>query len=247
VGKRNITESSIPLLVQGLKLSNPEAAYFEKLVHFTQAQTTEKRELYGRELTKQSRSPKELREIRSRLRFMTDPLCPRMLALLTLEDAPRNLTDLALVLGVSESDASQALRTLENLNLVTDWMANVDHFEVKEDLGNLGLQSFYRKSLEESARAIELPVETRNFQFALFPLSADEYEKFTKEINDFLIQALGRYGANEGKSKRLYQVTTSLIPVSQPILHSDERRRVPVGYSQHTQSELSHQNEGVIK
>src|SRR6185295_19707366 len=49
-GKRNISEESIQKIARGLKLKREEADYFKTLVYLNQAESTEDKKLYAKEL-----------------------------------------------------------------------------------------------------------------------------------------------------------------------------------------------------
>lgn len=231
MGKRAITDSAMPILIRGLHLKKSDAEYFEKMVRFTQSGTIEQKERYARDLARTSQAQEKLTEIQNHLRFFSNPLIPRLQTLLTLEDLPKTIPHLAETLQTPEAEISSCLYTLQELGLAeaqgNEWSTQVSHFEVKENLGNLALQSFYRKSFQTCIDAIALPVETRNFQSALFPLSPEDYQRFSEELSQFLKQALARYGADRAPHRRLYQITYGLTPVSRPIFRIEKSRSVP--------------------
>jgi uncharacterized protein (TIGR02147 family) len=236
-GKRSITESSIPLFVKALKLSSGEARYFEKLVRFTQASALEQRQEILRELMRGQGARFDRSEIKDYYDLVSTPIGPRLQVLLSAEDIAKTPENLAELMGASQTETSRLLEKMKRLGLAreistplgTEWRANVTRFEIKDHLGDLALQSFHRKSLEEASHAISLPIETRHYQSAVFFLSESEYKKFREEMSRFIEATLLSHDQDQAKGRRLYQLNLGLIPVSKPILRADKFQRAPVG------------------
>ncbi|MGZ3773258.1 MAG: TIGR02147 family protein [Pseudobdellovibrionaceae bacterium] len=237
-GKRSVTEKSIPLFVRGLGFNRVEADYFERLVRFSQAETLEHQEYRLQDLLQGRGATFERMLVKDHYHLVSSPLGPRLQVLLTLTDIKKTAEILAWLLGSTVETVTPLLQALERLGLaypdansegVVSWAASANGIEVPDQLGNLGLQSFHRRSLEEAVDALDLPVDTRAYQSAIFPLSEEEYRQFRAESKNFLEAMLGRFSANRGHGRRIYQINLNAIPVSQPILRERIAVSAPVG------------------
>ncbi|MGZ6442174.1 MAG: TIGR02147 family protein, partial [Pseudobdellovibrionaceae bacterium] len=237
-GKRSITEKSIPLFVRGLNFNRTEADYFERLVRFSQAETLEHQEYRLQDLLQGRGTTFERTLVKDHHLLISSPLGPRLQVLLTLTDVKKTANNLAWLLGTTVEEVTPLLQSLERLGLasrgvnsagIESWNASMNGIEVPEQLGNLSLQSYHRRSLEEAVEALSFPVETRAYQSAIFPLSEEEYGQFRKEMTGFLETMLGRYSSDCGEGRRIYQINLNVIPVSQPILRERIAASAPVG------------------
>ena len=226
-GQRSMTAASVETFVKGLKLTGVDAAYFRKLVDFSQAATQAEREDLMLELGKQSRNLGH--EVRDSFRFLASRFVPRLLILLSWPDIEQNPQILAQLLGVESEEIKEWLASLEQQGLIVKEGEKNGHafyrtsgqtFRVGDDLGNLALQSFHRRSLEEAARAMDLPKQTRWYQAVVMPLTAQEYAQVQEQTLNFMQSLLKRYLGGSPEPRRLYQLNLNLIPVSETIIRS---------------------------
>jgi hypothetical protein len=104
-----------------------------------------------------------------------------------------------------------------------------------DTLGNIALQSFHRKSLEESIEAISLPTETRRYQSLVMALTPDQFHELHEDLRAQLTKSLERFESKSGEQKRIYQINLNIIPVTEPILR--EQNRAPVASTEHNKEE----------
>jgi uncharacterized protein (TIGR02147 family) len=229
VGKRSITENSIPLFIDGLKLKKSDGEYFSLLVRLNQAGNLSAREHYARELSLLRKRSGLRTEIRDQYLFLSSHLAPRLQVLISMDGLNRSPENLAWLLGTTRSKTQEMLEMLERLELARlepgedgagQWVGTKKDFEVKQSLGNIALQSFHRRSLEEAISAIDSVPESRRYQSGILPLPADKLQSASEEINDFLRQFLDKYKVSQGSNRRLYQINLNIFPVSKPILQS---------------------------
>jgi uncharacterized protein (TIGR02147 family) len=243
VGHRRITENSIPIFVKGLKLNSRDAEYFAALVRLTQAESLASREYHAMEVTRlrahARTSTPETRVVTDHYHFLSSHHGPKLQTLLSLRDLSKTPEVLAKLLDITEPKVMDLLETLERIDLArkstnypNQWEATSDNFEVKPLLGDLALQSFHRKSLEEAVRAMDQPRNTRRYHSVLVVLSEQDYERIALEVQETLDRLLSSCQSNLGENRRLYQLNASLIPVSQPISRTElkTQSRVSVGH-----------------
>jgi len=242
VGKRNITERSIPKFQKSLKLTQKEQSYFLNLVRFSQAPTAERREYYAKFLQKKI-SGTSSTIIADHYQFLSSSTGPKLMALLTMKDVPWTKERIHSHLGVPMRVLSTWLLTLERLGLAQQiketesvrWIATISRFKVPEKIGDLALKSFHRKSLEHAITAIDEESD-RRYRALYVPLSKDEFNEIQETVQQFIDDILDKYLTDEGQNRRLYQMNLNLIPVSNPILHSDVCLSESVGLNKKKQT-----------
>jgi len=230
MGKRRITENSVALFIKGMKLSKSDGEYFAAMVRFTQAESSTAREYYAEEIARLRRHlrPSASQLVHDHFRFLASHHGPRVQTLLSLSDLRKTPSVLANLLEIPDSLVTENLESLERLGMARveeskhlgsepEWSSNSNVFEVKTSLGDAALQSFHRKSLEESLKAIESNPSERRYQSILIPLTADEYEGMVAELQRTMTEFLNRNQSDIGEKRRLYQLNANLIPVSQTV------------------------------
>jgi uncharacterized protein (TIGR02147 family) len=234
VGKRNLTEDVAELITKSLKLSQTEARYFSHMVGLSRAATLEQKEHHSRELsklhTKFSLRSHEILEISKKdiFDFLSSYKMPRLQVLLTLEDIEKTESRLASLLGTKESEVKQQLEILQKLGLATkddngQWQAQESQLMAPDELGNIALQSFHKKSLEEAIEAINLPKETRRFQSLVTPLTEEQMQQVHNNLRTCFEQTLASFDSNSGHGKKVYQINLNMIPVTGSIIRDEDR------------------------
>lgn len=232
MGKRSITERSLSLFLQKLELNRAEQDYFAALVGFNQAPSLAARELYAGKLRRLYRQSSGRNLVQDIYHFLSSHQGPRVQALLSLADFQSSDKELADRLHLTLGQVQELLSLLEKIGLARSeqrgdlvvWRATVSNFEVKEELGNVALQSFHRRSLEDAIHAIDQNPQERRYDSALLPLTAEEFREAHAEILDFLKDLTARHRSDSGLERRLYQLNVNLVPVSKPIVRASSSR-----------------------
>lgn len=237
VRQRNLTTDVTDLISKSLRLSAAESKYFTALSALSRAKTLNEKESYSAELSKLHKKfalrNHGILEISKQdiFEFLSSYKMPRLQVLLTLNDIEKSPQNFAKLLGTSEAEIIQHLEQLKILGFAEElepnqWVARESQISTPDVLGNIALQSFHRKSLEEAARAIDLPKQTRKFQSMVIPLTEDQFEILHAKMRLFLEETLEKMESQDGLNKRIYQINLNIIPVSAPILR--ENTHVPV-------------------
>lgn len=224
LGKRNLTQESLPRVIKALKLKKAEAQYFENLVNYNQSVSYQSREFFFNKLT-QSKNPDRKADVRDMYTYLSNYQSPRVQLLLTKSDIERTPLNLASMLGLTETQVLGILENLQDLGLAEEehgqWRSEEKALEVKEELGNLALQSFHRKSLEEALRGLELAPSNRQFNALVLSLTEKDYKTIGKDVNDFLDHLLAKYPSEKNQNEKIYQFNLNLIPVSADLIRKE--------------------------
>jgi len=219
VGKRSMTQSSTLQFSRNLKLKKNEAEYFELLVKFNQAIDIETRKHYEKEVLKNRGGTRSV--VHDHFRFLSSHLGPRIQVLLSLNDIDKTAVNFAQLLGAKIEAVEEMLAILENLDMAErrgdGWIAKIRTFELKDNLGDLALQSFHKKSLEESIAALDITPSLRKYLSLILPLSLDEFSEAHERIYADLMDVFEKYKSDLGSGRCLYQINLNLIPITGPL------------------------------
>lgn len=248
VGKRSLTEDVGQQFVQALRFNQIEARYFTHMVGLSRATTLDHKEHHSRELSKLRQKfalkNHHIQEIQQAdlFDFLSSYRIPRVQVLLTLEEVEKSEKNLARLLNMKESEVAQHLQTLQQLGLAEknkqgQWQAREAQLIAPDSLGNIALQSFHRKSLEEAIEAITLPKESRRYQSLVLALTAEQLQELHEDFRDQLERSMVRFDSKQSAEKRIYQINLNIIPVTGSILR--EEFRVPVESTEQTKEDLT--------
>lgn len=225
VGRRPLTENSIPRFIHSMRLSHQEAEYFRTLVRFNTANELKMREEYLKKL-RQFMGPKR-KLIPPSYDYLSSHWGPRLHALLSIKSLVRTPKALAQMIKQPLSKINEILKTLELGGLATEqngtWEGCDSTFEVPNEIGNLAIQSFHRNSLKMAVDAIDTDPRQRFFQSTFFALTEDQYKELCQNIDEYTNSLLEKFDSTNSKARKLYQININAIPVSGPLIHSQEK------------------------
>lgn len=235
IQKRNLTLETAELFSKSLNHSALEKQYFMNLVKLSRATTFEERQAPTLEINKLRQKfalrTHNILEVQKKdlYDFLSSYKIPRLQILLTLEQIERTEKNLSLIMKSKESEVLNMLQTLARLGLAKkmengEWHAQESKLSTPDVLGNVALQSFHKKSLEEAVSAIDLPPETRRYQSLVIALTPEQFQEVNDEIREHLQMILKRVDTKNMENKRIYQINLNLIPVTGSILRESEDR-----------------------
>lgn len=218
IGKRPLNDKMAAAFVKNLSLTFDEQKYFLTLIQYTQSKSHEHKDLFGKKLVALLKSELDQLEIKSHYDFLSNPLLPRLQVFLGFRDLDQSPKNLAWLLRVTPDEIKEGLDTLLELKLIektdTGYKPLKKSFKVPDGFGDIGLEAFYNKNLEEAQAAIQLPKEERRFKSLFLPLNKTEFEDYLNNMQSFVNEQLFKFNPDEYKDRRLYQVHFNIIPVS---------------------------------
>lgn len=221
IGRRSITESTIKILCQRLNFQGVDREYFNLLVLYSKSRNQEQRNLYGRKLMQLLKTDYEQAEIQNYFEFVSNPLYPKLLTLLSFKDIDSSAQGLALLLKKPLIELEAALETLQRLKLIqkggddSRWNTTHQAFKVPDHIGSVALSEYHRQSLHEAIEANKLPQEQRRYKSLLLPLSAAEFSEFLEDLQIFVKQTLNKFDTEALKKRRLHQVNFNIYAVTE--------------------------------
>ncbi len=216
--RRAISKSTALALAENLKLSGAETDYFHALIAHGQAKTAVEKQAVGSTLLKLQRGQFQQTAIPAE-KAARDVLTPVLLTLLTFEDVPKNVSELARLLEVEPARIDRALQ-----DLVADGVVErTDHQEEYKFgsktfrvTGGENLKAFYRYWMDRSKDALEMPFEVRRYRALQFALTQEEFTEVTEKMNEYAMMLLTKYQSSELEGRRLYMYKSSVFPISKP-------------------------------
>lgn len=228
LGKRNLTSDSLPRVLDVLALNKTQSHYFSLLVQYNQATSYQSREFFFKKLI-QIRGTKESKLVQNTYHYLANFQTPRVQLLLNRKSIKKDVKSLSQFLNLSEAKIETILENLKNLDLAEEingeWQAKETIIDVNEDYGNLALQSFHKKSLEEALAAIEMDPKKRTFNAAILSLDEDSFMSIKKDMHEFLGLLIEKYKNEKPKTEKVYQININLIPVSEDLIHSEQKQK----------------------
>lgn len=232
LGKRPINEKMIQMFALTLELDAVEKEYFINLVHYTQSKSHEQKKLFGRKLISGLKDNFEQQQVLAHFDFLSNPLLPKLQVALSFTDLDQTPQKLAFLLSVDEAEITAGLKKLEELKLIEKiddkYRPIKSSFKISDNFGDIGLETFYSRSLEDAQKAISLPKEERRFKTLLLPLNEGEFNSFIDNMNSFSREQLTFFDKDELADRRIYQVHLNIIPVSANLLEPAPELKTPL-------------------
>jgi uncharacterized protein (TIGR02147 family) len=236
IGKRSITTDTAELFAKALKLPAIEKQYFLNLVKLSRATTLEEKEVPTQELAKLKKTfalkTHNILEIQKNdlFEFLSSYKIPRLQVLLNIEGIQKTAKVLSQIMNAKESEVQHMLEVLGRMGFAAQtteghWVAQESKLMTPDALGNVALQSFHKKSLEEAILAIDLPTDTRRFQSLVMALTPEQFKEVHQEIRQHLEFILKKFEDKTADNKRVYQINLNLIPVTGSIIREDLESR----------------------
>jgi uncharacterized protein (TIGR02147 family) len=222
VGRRSVTEETSHVIGARLNLDSVDFEYFQLLVLYSNARSTEKRNFFWgkmRQLISPRTEPVEIREVQD---FVLETLHPRLQLLLGFKNAPKDVESLALLLKTSEAELQKALLKLEEMDLVQkttaisgiQWQAKTKSFRVPGNVGSEVLLDYHQRSLEDAISARKLSANERRYRSLILALTSTEFDEFMKDFEVFVQQSLNKFDNDDFANRKLHQINFNIHAVS---------------------------------
>ncbi len=219
-GRREIPDELVSTFISGLGLTEEEAGHFTKIFRLSQSRTVTQ---ITETISQISETHSSREALAAREEFLSHPLTPKVMALLTLDGFEKTAENIARIMGADLHSVEKILQTLQSMgyagpaNSRNVWNTRFQNFFIKDGLNQSELKKFHRISLEEALSAIDLPVERRRYRSIFVPMTQEEFQNLNVELNFVLDSILARLGKSDGAGRRLYQVNCNIVSVSEEI------------------------------
>jgi uncharacterized protein (TIGR02147 family) len=219
-GERSVTRNFAQTIEKSLSLNADERKYYFLLVDYCRAEVEEQKNSLWKKMVVLMDCHLPAEDISS-VGFISSHLLPKIQTLLSFEDLIKTSENISVILGAPVQQVENCLLQLQELSLVRrsaenvhEWTTDIKRFKVPETIQHESLKNYYIKAFQDSIEAIELPPETRKFRSLLIPLNKKEYAEVLEKLEDAYREILNQYKAETIEGRRLYQLNTSLFPLS---------------------------------
>ena len=230
IGKRKLTQETMCKILPTLGLDLNGVELFKVLVELDQSKTLEAKTTAYEKILK-IKSFNKVSEIENDYDYLSNPCLPRLHVILGVKGISKIEKDISKYLGQSLAEVRKMLNRLEDLNLAKNengnWSSKDQITLVSNKVNNIGVQHFHKNSLETSIEAINLDSTERHFNAIYCTLDRKSYVDVTKRIEAFTRELLLDYSNKEMiTDKKLYQINTNLIPMSENLIRLDNERAI---------------------
>jgi len=221
-GKRNLTAKSIPKFAKALKLNQQEAEFFENLVNFNQAETSEEKTTYFERMTR-SRRFREIRGIeKDRFEYYSTWYHSAIRELVTFQHFKDDPSWIAqqLVPPITEREAEKALALLLRLDLIKrDNKGRLIQTDTSITTGpevqSLAVMNFHKEMLQKGAQALEtVAAKERDISALTIGLQASQLQELKDMVIDFRRKVSTVFADSEKPSECVYQLNLQLFPLT---------------------------------
>ncbi|MBO9665778.1 MAG: TIGR02147 family protein, partial [Bdellovibrio sp.] len=216
--RRNISKTTVKVLISNLRLNDLEANYFENLVAYSQAKTSAEKQALGASLIKIQRQQFQQFMVPTKM-MERNVFAPVILTLLTFDDFARTAKNISTLLGLEEATAEEILSSMAADGLITLLDDQTYHFAEStfKVAGGESLKDFYRYWIDRSKQALELPFEQRRYRALKFALTPEEFSEVIEKLNEYSLLLLSKYQSSALEGRRLYMYETAVFPVSKSL------------------------------
>jgi len=222
LGKRSLTSELAEILSYSFPFSSDELKYFFLLVEYGKAKNKEQRNFIWKKMLPliQQRSQKIIDEPD----FLSSHWLPKIQLLLSFSDIEKTSENISKILGLQLEQTENFMKILvemklaekvENKNKTSIWTTQIERFKIPEANQKSQLKNFYIQAFQDAERAIAFKPETRKFRSLLVPLNVNEYAEVLTKLEEAFQEILLTYKSDEITGRRLYQMTTSLVPLTE--------------------------------
>ncbi len=188
---------------------------------YNQISSESEKKIYLDKIFENLGASKEQIEISNYSEFLTTPVLPKILVLLSFKDLDRSVDGLSTFLNIENSDMKNYVQRLSDMGLAevkldTEKNKNIyvstnKSFKVPASQGNEFLTSYHNASLAEAIAAQSLPTDLRRYRSTLLALSKSDYENLIIDINNLISKAVSKYDSDQLRGKRLYKMNVNIF------------------------------------
>jgi len=225
-GDKNLSAQSIPKVAQALKLGKRESEFFEALVWFNQAATTEDREKWYTQLQitlKTARFTSQqflLAHHQYQVYSNWHHLAIRSLIGLHGFDGDYSRLAARLHPRITTEEARKSVELLESCGLVAcdaqgRYMLTRSAITTGDRVSKYALQGFHQRCLRLAASSIDSdPGNRRNISGITLGISEKGYNRIVERLNSFR-KEIAQIADEDDSADRVYQLQLLLFPLSE--------------------------------
>ncbi len=222
-GERNLSHKTIAKFSKGLGLKKREAAFFEALVYFNQATTSDaKLEYYERlrRLVKARSTPMNAQLQES---LFSTWYVPIVYELAHHKDFRPEADFVCTQLKdqITSTQARQVIQTMLDLKLwiqTSDgkWGVAYPQMKTDDEIENLLIRRFQKQMIERSVTCMDLPLQNREYGFVTACTTEENFQKLKARVKELIQEFNEMMSTSNGSAKgeRVYQINIQAFPLT---------------------------------
>lgn len=223
IGQMPLTETLIPLFINGLKLDSQQTEYFTLLAKYSYAQSKQLKEVYGKSLIMLWKAKLHQIEVQDLQSFLADPILPVVFTYLSFDDTSSEISEISKRLNCDVLRVQNALKCLVWQKLVDGKIAedgSVQYktaqpfFKIPYSPNNHYLKQFHLDGLKLAEQAQELSVNDRRFYSSFVALSVEQFEEAQKMIRECNDRILSLFDSPTLDQRRIFRLNTQIFSMS---------------------------------
>ncbi|MBO9665650.1 MAG: TIGR02147 family protein, partial [Bdellovibrio sp.] len=204
-GKKRISPRLAEVFAEKNLQTDDERKYFSLLLAYVHAPSLHAKNSAWSSLSRILTNKIDQQEAANYFVYVSDILIPKITTMLSFDDHMWSESNLCETLGVEAKKLSEVLAKLQDNGFVEcledqgqrHWKAVHNRVMVPDKLGDLALRAYHNACMDEAKEAQNLPVHSRKYRSMLVPLSEQEYQEFSEEMNTFAKKILARYQSDK--------------------------------------------------
>lgn len=226
-GKKNLSQSSVLKMAQGLGLNSIQTQYFDTLVKCNQCREISERNLYFNLLNTiktQGRTTHPAQRLRQdQFQFYSKWYHSAIRSLIEMAGFKDDFKRLAAALSprITAREAEASVHLLEKLELIGKneegvYQATRKTLTTGKNTSHILIPAYHKATIELSATALEkVPVDERDMSNLTLGISAQTFKDFTERLRQFRREILAQAEKDEA-ADRVYHLNLHLYPLSKP-------------------------------
>ena len=222
--KKRITPTFISSFSEKSLFSPTEKEFFYFLVQYSQAKTSQDRQVFGKKIIQIIQIMTGQKEIENYFEFLSDPFLPKLLTLLSFEDITPTAERFAKIFDCNKDQILKSLTKLKEIGLAETievdgelhWRSKNKNFKVSDKFGDIAMKIFHENSFQDAIKSFHKPKDLRRFRSLLLPMDAEEKEELLKMLEQFAAELITRFRSDQYQSRQLFQVNLNFFPVAEP-------------------------------
>lgn len=215
-GERNLGYTTIRSFAKALDLKARETLYFEKLVLFNQAKTSEERTEYFNQLVHLSQGQGELAKVEGYANYLAHWSTVVIRELVLLEDFQEDFEWMSekLKRHISKKQAETSWQILKELNLVEQdpqgkWRQSSPSLDIDPGSADFAVRNYHKQYLDLAKDFVDSePIEERELNSLTLGTDKEQLAKLKEEISEFRKDLNLRYSKEKNSDRPAEEVIT---------------------------------------
>lgn len=220
-GKRNLTESSLRKIIEGLKLNKQEQEFFRNLVFFNQAKTHEEKDFYYKKLL-QSRKYRQIKPIaKERYSYYSEwyhPVIREMVISHDFDGTPEWLAE-HIQPKITPARAARSIEILEKLGFIEKtksgkWRQTSTLVSTGPEVHSMVVHNYHKRLLDLSKDVMdELPLTERDVSALTLGVKKERLPEILTKIREFRKEIL-KMVSGDSDPEEVLQLNIQFFPVA---------------------------------